>query len=336
MATSTSSNIQGSYDVQESKSERTATPASQAAQAAYMQTLREGTPLAVQEVMTDYEAAGDIVPDTEGDDEDISKSKNEDTMDGEIDMRDVDEPAPEGQDDNPSFQPDVAVSPSGRENLNDEIEQDAAFELIVRDGVCRFERPKWMRWRSTNKRGRAALDELERRFLVLERITQWLNTYRSLFLKNPDPWLLGCNALAELREGLASVSPEDFLDIATIRSLGGDSLFSRNRRATVLSWVDGTLSLDFLFGRDARMAWVANAVLQFAGDQGFQITDAVLSRRKKITVPKNKKAKNQLLAEDADSLDFGSLIARANLMADTKWRMSCWYTGPAFSEEHNG
>ncbi len=51
------------------------------------------------------------------------------------------------------------------------------------------------------------------------------------------------------------------------------------------------MPMGFLFGRKARMAWVANAVSQFAAEQTTRLTADLLDRFQHITVPKQGKAK---------------------------------------------
>lgn len=290
-----------------------------ASRAATLQVIREGTPAQVQQAFADSEARGDIVRATEWDDTDAEESEPEDAMDGELSLADEDDSSHEGWDDDPSFRPDVASRPGECENVEDEIAQDTVFELLIRDGICRLERPQWMRCRAASPRGQDELDEGNRRLLLLEGVAQWLNEHRREFLQNADPWFLGCEALAELRVGYASVSPGDFLDLANLRSIAGESLFSRNKKATALSWEDGTQSLEFLFGDEARKAWVANAVAQFAVESGLKLSIERLKKVEGITVPKKQRGKAALSGQSVDALDLGQFIVRANFMAGTKW-----------------
>jgi hypothetical protein len=78
------------------------------------------------------------------------------------------------------------------------------------------------------------------------------------------------------------------------------------------------MSLDFLFGAEARMAWAANAVKVCAKESGREMKQ-ILANFKSVTVPKAKKARIELVRSRNDSLDFRELIAKANAIVETKW-----------------
>lgn len=299
---------------------KTSSPDSKAWRAAVLQSLREGTVAEVQEVLADLEAAGHISRDEDPVEEETHELGSDDGTDAEIDLADEDAAFIEDWDENPTTRPDAAFSPTSDRGEEDERpESEPVIELVVGDGVCRVQRPIWMRFHARTPFGQDSIDDFDRRFSVLEHMAGWLTQHRGNFLLEPDPWHLGCEALNELREGRASVSPGAFLQLTGIHALAGDSLFSRYTTGCVLAWEHGTLQLDFLFGREARMAWVANAVAQLAAESKSKLSDDVLERFQHITVPRNSKEKNRLMGREIGSLDFGDFIARANLMAATKW-----------------
>jgi hypothetical protein len=316
MATNTSSNILATSPDVGTEKRALASPEARARRVASLQTIREGTPLDVQQVFADLEATGDIIRATEWDDE-VAEVSLDGAMEG--DLSDEDDPFQEGLDDDPSFRPPAATKPAADEDFEEDIDQQGSFELIVRDGRCRFERPRWMRYRATNPLAQDWLDDADRRFRLLERIGEWLNEHRPDFLKTPDPWWLGCDALAELKQGHASVSPHSFLELSGIRTFASDSIFSRNTNQTVLAWEKGTLPLDFLFGDEARMAWVANAVAQLATEKGRRLDENELKRLQDLTKPKHKKSKQFIMTASSSALMFDEVISKANLIAATKW-----------------
>src|SRR5690606_37329851 len=116
---------------------------------------------------------------------------------------------------------------SDRSVEDESPELEPVIELVVGDGVCRVHRPTWMRFHASTPFGQDSLDDFDRRFSVLEQVAGWLTQHRGNFLREPDPWHLGCEALKELREGRASVSPGALLQLTGLHALAGDSLFSR-------------------------------------------------------------------------------------------------------------
>lgn len=296
-------------------------PIARAARAAALQTIREGTPDEVREAFADLEALGDLKPDIDWDESDEeSNDDSEEQLDAEMDASDEDDPFLDGWDDDPSDEPDAPLHAAPtQDEPGEELEVGAKWQLTVSDGKCRLERPHWIHWWPTSKDGKVALDDVERRMQMMERIALWLTKKRSAFLHSPEPWLLGCDAWSELKkEGRAPVVPEQFLDLAGISDLAGGSLFSRYRRAILLVWTDATMPLDFLFGREARMAWVANAVRQAALELGQKV-DEIIESNKDVTKPKKGSARRALARTRLEHLDWPDLIGRINALADTKW-----------------
>jgi hypothetical protein len=290
------------------------------ARAAALQAIREGTPDAVASAFSDLEALGDIEPDFDYDVKDREDDEDrEDDLDTEQDRGEEDDPFMDGWDSDPFISPDTSLRiGADAEEPDDGLSIGSAWQIMVSDGECNLETPQWFRWRPTSKTGKVALEDLERRMRIMQRIASWLNQERKDFLHAPRPWLLGCDAWEEYQRGLASVVPGQFLELVELSELCKDSLFSRYRSATVLVWEDGTLPLDFIFGPEARMAWVANVVREGVVRTGREM-ESVLKEFKRTTVPRTTKQRRELSNSDPGSLDFGEFISKVNALAGTKW-----------------
>jgi hypothetical protein len=283
-----------------------------------MQTAREGRATDLIALLADLEDSGDVIRGPEA--TDFDSADLEDALDAEIELSDDDDPRLEGWDETTDDNSDGAFVPSkGIVTEPESVELPMRIELLVADGCCRVHRPSWMRAEPRTDSGQEFLDEIGRRFDVLSDIGGWLSLNRKAFLATPDPWLLGVEALNEMRRGHAPVSPGSFLALTGLDKLEAPSQFSRHTTDCFLVWKDGTLPLDFIFGPEARMAWVANAVVQFAAHQGNALTESVLDRFKTITKPRGANAQTLLSSKPVDHLDFGEFIAKANLMANAKW-----------------
>lgn len=296
--------------------------ASQAARAAALESIREGSPEQLEEAFADLETLGDVTPDVDWDELAANESSDPDEQ-AELDISDDDEPFLDGWDVDPLEQPEVALTLGGGGSESDEdLGTGSAWQFLVTpEGICEFARPhlsRWMRYRPASKAGKDAIGDAERRMQMLERIAAWLTSNRMAFLLNPDPWLLGCDAWKEFKEGTASVVPGHFLVITQLGELCGQSLFSRYRRASSLIWQDATMPLDFLFGREAKAAWVANVVVQAATELGQPVA-RILDQCKRVTRPKLGSRRRVLSRQQVEHLGWADVIARANDMADTKW-----------------
>lgn len=287
--------------------------AAQAARAAALEAARSGDQIAVQEAMATLVAIGDLKPAADYDDFESDDGEDSQEESPEIDFKDEESPHMEDWDRESGERPTASLQAdgSGREE-QEGIEKSRPWRLIVEDGTCRFERAEWWKNNGANKLGWDWLNDTERRFLLFEEIAEWLTEERREFLLDPNPWHLGCNAVGELREGWASVSQSDFVSNTGLDKLAGPSLFSRNNKEIVLVFADGELPVDFLFGPDARMAWVANAVKGMATETGRKMVD-VLTTYKGATVPRGEK--KRLQQTSLDDLDFGGIIARACAIA---------------------
>lgn len=207
------------------------------------------------------------------------------------------------------------------------------IEIRVKGGKCQLLRPRWMlQAEARTATGEGFLDEIGTRFAVLESVAGWLERNRQEFLRTPEPAQLGVDALEEMNAGLPSVSPGAFLRLSGIEnginrlanpkgktSQSIRSLFSRFTNGCYLSWDSGSVPLEFLFGIEARNAWVASAVLQFCAATGNPLTKERLVKYSKITVPKGTGALVELRTMKLNSLGIADFIRRANAMVETRW-----------------
>lgn len=294
---------------------------SQAARAAALEAIREGTPDQLDEAFVDLQALGDVTPDVDWD-ESAAQESEDPSEQAEIDGGDEDDPFHDWLDADPFERPEASLSMDGVADDSDDLGMGSMWHFLVSpEGVCEFARPhaaRWMRFRPTSKAGKDAIDDAERRMRMMERIAEWLTEYRKAFLCDPDPWLLGCDAWNEFKNGKASVVPGHFMEIAGTLEFCGQSLFSRYRRAALLVWDDATMPLDRLFEKEARLAWVANVVAQ-AALEFKEPLPAILDQCKKVTRPKLGSARRELSRQKVEHLDWADLISRANNMADTSW-----------------
>jgi hypothetical protein len=300
---------------------RTASPESRAWKGAVLQTAREGRATDLVALLADLEDCGDITREPQETELNPADLGGSDMLDAEMDLSDEDDLRPTDWDSEMENVRDAAFAPAKGPNTVDESAElpSKKIELLVADDCCRVHRPGWMRAESLTDTGQEFLDEISRRFNLLDAVGAWLSKNRKEFLRTPDPWLLGVEALDEMRRGLASVSPGAFLVLTGFAKIVSPDLLSRYATDCFIVWNDGTLPLNFVFGAQARIAWSANAVVQFAAHQGSAVTEAVLDRFQSITVPRNTEEKQRLWSKEVDQLDFGEFIAKANLIADTKW-----------------
>ncbi|MEI8309215.1 MAG: hypothetical protein WCH98_00505 [Verrucomicrobiota bacterium] len=292
------------------------------ARAAALEAIREGTPDQLDEAFADLEALGDVKPDVDWD-ESAAEQSEDPSEQPEMDGADEDDPFHDGLDTDPFERPEAPLLADGAgDESDDDLGIGSTWHFLVSpEGQCEFARPhtaRWMRFRPTSKAGKDAIDDAERRMRMMERIAEWLTEYRKAFLCDPGPWLLGCDAWNEFKNGKASVVPGHFMEIAGTLDFCGQSLFSRYRRAALLVWKDATMRLDFLFEKEARLAWVANVVVQAALEFKEPLA-GILDQCKKVTRPKLGSARRELGRHKVEHLDWADLISRANDMADTSW-----------------
>ena len=172
---------------------------------------------------------------------------------------------------------------------------------------------------SRSEEGQRFLDEAGNRFIVLEQIARWLSRERAQFLDTADPWLLGCNALEELRAGQVLVSQESYLEVTGVGRLASKESFSRYTRDCILVWPDATAPLSILFDSTARRSWVANALVQLLKNQKPVLNKALLDNYRNVTKPRRKDEKACVLAAAVESLSFAEVVMKATLMADVGW-----------------
>ena len=309
------------------------TAASKAWKGKTRQIFREGTSADIAAALADLEANREFTSDPDEYEPDDEDAENAEAMDCEIDLVDEDGAHLEDSEADPREFIGLARHP-GEAFVSDQnsVREFFDLELRVRGGNCLLLRPHWARGESLGGVGSQGVDELGVRLGTLEAVGEWLERERREFLDGPEPLALGVDALREMELGLPSVSPSAFLRLSgidkTMTALSGQghkkesdvkSLFSRYIGGCHLVWVDGSLPLAFLFGLEARKAWVASAVRQAVGRSGRPLTNERLEKCKSISVPKSTKEKESLLGMSAASLSLPDLIRKANLMVGTKW-----------------
>ena len=295
---------------------RSATAESKQEWAARMQLVREGSMLALRRLFADQEAHGHITrqPDQIAfDSEDLVPS---DALDSEVELGDEDD----FKADTSEWDLDRLAGPG--QSAEDAMFLDDAgvgveqkFEILVSAGRCQLHRPRWMRAEACDERGEEFLDEVSGRLSVLEDLATWLSKARADFLEEPDPWNLGVTALSELEAGDPSVTEEGLQKLAALRT----TQFTRYKRHCVVVWEDGSMPLEFLFGAEAKSAWVANAVVQRSLRINDPITAASLERVRKLSLPKDSPGKKALLGKPVHALSFSEFIKRACLAGGSSW-----------------
>lgn len=314
--------------------------ASQKGKAAVAEVLREGSPAMIATRRADREQKGEVrrnLDEVEITPEDLM---DEEAMDSEIEMADEDDADLDDLDESENWGGSRSVRPAEtfyRENFAEDGEDDepARFEIRVEeDGEavsCRFDPPGWMRGEAASDEAEEDLDQLDHRYGMFDQIAAWLTTHRPAFLKNADPVALAPEALEDMEASRSPVTPAGFLELSGIRdrvvaeteieAKSVDSLFSRYCSATCLVWEDGsTLPLEFLFGHEARNAWVACAVKQLFKSKNLSLDAKRIDSLSKITVPKRATEKEKLRGKAFTSLNQKDFVAKANLLAETSWK----------------
>lgn len=289
---------------------------SKAWKAARDQIIREGSPLDLQSIFAEQEARGNIVRSSEESDFDPDDLESTDALDAEVDLSDEDGVQNDDFESAPDGFSGVGIFP---DHLDDgegsQVTMGAKFELLVSDGRCVVQRPRWMRARALNDDGEEFLDEVGGRMGVMEAVGRWLTETRPAFLQEPAPWHLGVDALKELEQGMPSVTEKGFQQLSGIKG----SQFTRYKKHCFLTWEDATLPLGFLFSSEAKLAWVANALIQRSEKLKDPITKKILDRVKSLTTPKGKPKTDSLKAKAIGDLGFSEFIQRVNLDAGTAW-----------------
>lgn len=161
---------------------RTASSESKAWLGAVLQTVREGSAVAVQSLLADLRADGHIVPAAEADMVDDVERSTEPELDAEVDLGDKDDPTLEAWDDmsanqeGPMFA--LGADSTGYDGL---VLIESGLEIIVEGEACRLHLAPWAGFESRTELGQRILDELANRFIVLGRVAGWLSESRKHF-----------------------------------------------------------------------------------------------------------------------------------------------------------
>lgn len=299
------------------KIRRNASAESKAWMGAVLQTVREGSPVAVQTLFADLRADGHIVSSAEAEMVEDLEIDPDLELDAEIDLGDEDDPTLEAWDEVATSQEGAASALGNASAESDESPLiESAYEITVQGEGCHLHVPPWAGFESRTELGQRLVDELANRFIVLGRVAAWLSEARKQFLVSADPWHLGCDALVEMRGGHVPVSPQSFLEMTGISEFAKPEAFSRYTRDCFLVWPDATAPLSILFDSRARQAWVGNILTQLAEEQGRELTAVDLAQLRTITKPRAKIEKQKLLAASVDSLSFSEVLMRATLLAN--------------------
>ncbi|MCB1093414.1 MAG: hypothetical protein KDL87_17885 [Verrucomicrobiae bacterium] len=289
-----------------------------AARAAMLETVRRASPAEIEEAAACLVAEGHLVPDTAFEEaNELEDNKDDDRMDQEL--TEEDDPFLDGWDDDRRESLD-GQSREG-ESSEGEFDERSSFRLLVDtedgDAECSVEYPAWVRWRGATPFGRDWMANLERRLNVLGAVAGWLTDQRRYFLKSADPRDLGSDADNEVRSNYASVTQGGLIDHLRLTDMGEKSIISSALDGTQLEWPDGSsLPLDFLFSREARMAWTANAIKKLSAQAGWTMQQ-VLERYSKTAIPKSRE--KEWRTKSTEGLDLEDFIIKANALADTKW-----------------
>jgi len=296
---------------------RNASTASKAWLGTVLQTVREGSAVTVQSLLTDLRAEGHIISAAEAEMIDDVDRETELQLDAEIDLGDEDDATLETWDEATPKLDGAATALGERSTESDgAVLIEAGLEILVDGDVCRLHVPLWAGFESRTEFGQRVMDELANRFIVLGRMADWLSKARKRFLDSADPWYLGCDAFSEMRSGHVPVSPQSFLEMSGIKTLAKPEAFSRYIRECYLIWPDATAPLSILFDVRARQAWVGNVIKQLVEGQGQMLSALDLDKLRAITKPRTKAEKQKLQFGSVDSLGFSEVLMRATLLAN--------------------
>jgi hypothetical protein len=272
-------------------------------------------------LLSSLEASGDIGPDEDVIQDDVAADEAMLEMDADIDPGDEDEPSMEdwGDDGAVLSDSDMADEPSASPFA------PRRFEIVVTNGICCVPVDETCIRSARTLIGQQALYELESRFWALRRIAAWLTERRGDFLQQRDLWLLGSEALDDVRRGRTPVEQKSFLHCAGLEPRISEESLSRYIRATDIAWTDGSAPLDTLFGDGAKRAWVANAVRQFVLESGEVVSGAVLDEYASVPVNRSAAKRRRLAQMAPESMDLPTFLEKANMLAGTRWQdvVSC-------------
>jgi hypothetical protein len=296
---------------------RSASAESKAWLGAVLQTVREGSAVAVQSLLANLRADGHIVPAAEADMVDDVECPAEPELDAELDLGDEDDATLEAWDES-SLNLEGAASVPGISSAESQGTAliESGLEIIVEGDSCRLHLPPWAGFESRTEFGRRIMDELANRFVALGRVADWLSETRKQFLVSADPWHLGCNAFEEMRSGHVPVSPQSFLEQTGIGKYAKAEAFSRYTKDCFLVWPDATAPLSILFDSRSRQAWVGNIMAQLPKRQAKRLDAADLDRFRTIAKPRSTQEKQKLTAASFESLSFVEVLMKATLMAN--------------------
>lgn len=243
---------------------------SQAQRGAELEFVRTAGPRAIAGMLARLEARGEIVANN-----DVSADEKDFDLDGatdiELDLQDEDL-APVEVWQRPGNLVGNAVELGANADPPEPCGDDDMFELIVSEGVCRFQNPEWAwTYNPVTQRAENQLAEIAARCRVFRGLAEWLNRARPSFLKPLEPlkprdfWHLGPPSLEEA-ERHCSVLQKDLLSMLDVNPPVREETFSRFIHQCELAWLDGSAPVQILFSKEARLAWVAGAVVLFARD----------------------------------------------------------------------
>jgi hypothetical protein len=137
-------------------------------------------------------------------------------------------------------------------------------QFVIRDGACTPPSFEWAKhFNPATQRAKDQLYEISNRSRVVIALASWLNSHRANFLASCDFWDLGPASLEEAFRG-CSVLQKDLLVMLDLNPAVREETLSRYLNNTELVWQDGSAPIQILFSKQARLAWVACAVVLFA------------------------------------------------------------------------
>ncbi len=237
---------------------------SQAQRGAELELVRTAGPKAIAEMLLRLEARGEIVANN-----DFSADERDFDLDGatdtELDIQDEDL-APVETWEQPGNLIGNAVELGVDTDLTVPCSDGDRFELLVSDGGCRFQNPEWSwNYNPLTQRAENQLGEIAARCRVFQELAEWLSRVRSNFLKSRDFWHLGPSSLEEA-ERHCSVLQKNLLSMLDTKPPVQEETFSRFINQCELAWPDGSVPVQILFCKEARLAWVARAVVLFVSN----------------------------------------------------------------------
>ena len=233
-------------------------------------------------------------------------------LDSEIDLRDEDEYTAESS--STETLAEDAIRADGLDSGGLPIGNKSLFTLQVMEETCRFVVPHWFSFQDPGSETNEWLKAAHQKFDSLERFALWVTSHRSEFLRTADPWDLGCKALEELQNGTPSTTEAGLTNLAGI-----EGQWNRHQRDAYIVWEDGELPLGFFTGKNAKLAWAAQALTQFHKKENIAIPAEILDQSEGITKPKTKRETANLRMGPLQSLGADELIARICVVAGVNW-----------------